>query len=247
MILNINNISVFSTFLDCISRNVPSCKFFINSQETNVYCINDSKTVRLILNTNSITSDEDVNFCFNEIVKLRQSVNLIKNVNNIDSCQLNFDNTFISYNNNIKFKLKVIKEDIILKYISQNIKTELKYNYKFNTTSSYIKSILSNINIVNNSNSKIYFSCKDNLVIAEIDDKTNNICDSLGIPIGKLTEGVIDKVVCIPIESFKAFNTLNSDSIHVGLANNISMIIDTKITENDFFINLKILCSILKG
>lgn len=247
MLLNINNIEVFSTFLDCISRNVPSCKFIINSNITKVFAINDNKTIRLLTNTNSLTCEQEVSFCFGELIKLKQSINLIKNINKVNNCVIDFNNTFISYNNNVKFKLKVIKEDIISRYISQDLKTKLQYNYKFNTTSGYIKNILNSINIINNSDSKIYFSCNDNLVIAEIDDKTNNICDSLGIPIGKLIEGSVNKVVCIPIESFKSFNTLVSDDINIGLVNDISMIVNSRYNEGDTFIELSILCSILKG
>ena len=249
MLLKINNIDIFLTFLDCITRNViPSCKFIISKEKTNVFTINDSRTVRLILTTNSLTVDDsNVEFCFNEIGKLKQSITLIKNINKINKCELSFDNTYLSYDNNVKFKLKVTKEDTIIKYITSDIKTEIKYNFIFDTNSSYIKTLLSSINIVNNSDSKIYFSCKDKLIIAEVDDKTNNICDSIGIPVGILREGVIDKVVCIPIESFKAFNTLPSDKIQVGLANSVMFITEVNTVDNDYFINLKVLSAILKG
>lgn len=247
MLLNINNIDIFLSFLDCISRNVPSCKFIISKEKTNVYAINGSKTVRVIISTNSLTANEDIEFCFNDIIKLKQSITLIRNINKQNKCDLSFDKTYISYDNNVKFKLKIIKEDIIIKYISSDIKTEVKYNYVFDTNSSYIKNILSNINIVNITDSKIYFSCKDKLIIAEVDDKTNNICDSIGLPIGVLKEGTLDKVVCIPIESFKAFNTLTSDKIQIGLANNITFIVEVKTVSDNNFIDLKILCPILKG
>jgi len=252
MKLRITNLDSFIDFINCASKLVPSCKFEISTTETKIYTISDNKTIRLSLNTNALISKEtDCSFCFQEITKLARVLSLIKDTENINECDLEFNNTFIMYNNSVNFKLKVAKSDIIEKYISKALNIQLQPIYTFKTTREKIKQIISQNNVIfsNSSESKLYFSKNNNnFIVAEIDNKNNTLSDSIGIPIGELIFGDVSKTVSTTIDNFKAFNLLDTEEVYISLTDkNVFEVKSSIQLDNNCYINMYMINSILKG
>ena len=216
MKLKVNDIEEFCELIKAVNKIVPDAKFIVDENGCQVKVINDSQTIRAFFSSQSLESEESVEFCFKDIMNLKQSLEMISNIEDENFAELDFNGTFISYKNNVKFKLKVVKEDIIERYITKDLKTKLEKVFKFMFELEKMKQVLQCVNIVSNSDSKVYISENNGKVIAEIDDKTNKMANSVGIPISDELDGTIESPIPLMIENFQAFTTLGvADEIEV--------------------------------
>ena len=246
MKIKITDIDVFDELIKSVVKIVPDVKFVISNENVQVKVINGSQTIRAFFESDCMTVDNDevVEICFKDILTLKKSVDLIKTVEDEDECELDFDGSFISYKNDVKFKLKVVKPEIIEQYVTTDIKTKLKKVFSFDIESDDIKQVLQCANIVSDSDSKIYISTNENgKVIAEVDDQTNRMSNSIGIPISDDLDGTIDKPVALTIDNFQAINTLPSDDIVVRYTD--KSVFDVKSSSDN--IKLYMIITTIKG
>ena len=215
MKLQVNDIEVFNEMLKSIVKIVPDAQFVVNSEKVEVKVINDSQTIRAFFTSTSLTCDEDVTFCFKDVINLKKSIELIVNIEDESDCELEFNGSFISYANDVKFKMKVVKSDIIDQYITTDISTKLKKEFSFSMEPDKIRQVIQCTNIVNDPDSKVYFSCADDNVICEIDNKTNKMANSVGIPIADDLDGEIENPIIMSVDNFQSFGVLTSDEIEI--------------------------------
>lgn len=215
MNININDIEIFDTLVKAVVRVVPDAQFEVDSEGVKIKVINESQTIRAYFKSGCMTSEEPVKFCFKDILNLNKSVGLIASIEDESECDLEFNNSFLSYSNDVKFKLKVVKPDIIEQYITTDISTKLNEVFSFETDPQKIRQVLQCTNIVNDSDSKVYFSEQNGKVICEIDDKNNTMANSVGVPVSDDLNGSIENPVPMTIENFQSFAILPADEIKV--------------------------------
>lgn len=250
------NVNVDSTvlFLNAILRIIPSpeagAKFELTKENTKVKLTNESKTVRTFFTTNCMTADEPTTFCFSDIPKLSKAINMLKSY--YDKTDLNvvvnFNKAFLEYSNDVKFKLKVIKEkdeDLIKKYISKDIQTVFKPVFTFTTGETAIKRLNSYAGLVSN-DCKVYILKEGDKIVGEIDNKANASSNSVGLPIGTNITGTVDKVISTKLENFKLFTTLPSENIQVTYNDVGALEVVSKCTNDKYFIDMYMLCSTQK-
>lgn len=252
--IKVKDVDTFLLLLGSLLRIVPSCKFIVDQTGIKVRLITESKGMRGFFNSDCASSEQPVEFCFGDLSKFFKSASLIQSIEESNTCTLNFDGTFLSYNNQVKFKLKTIKEDRIERFISQtDITTKFDSQYSFDTNEIRIKKVLQCVNIVDDSESKIYFVKTDNGLVCEIDNKLNKMSDSVGLPICRSGDlkGEVVSVVQTTLDNFRAFGILPSNKINVDVVKQKIIIVDSscaladKKANNN--INMKLYCSVLKG
>jgi len=248
--LLIQDIIVFQDFVASIFKLIPACKFEINKDGCNVNGINDSRTVRAFFKTNSIISNEPVSFCIDDISKLNTCLNTLVSFNENASgkYELDFDNTFISCSTDIKFKLRLIKEDVIAQYVSNSLTTTLENTFGCKINTQLMKKLCSISSINSSDNPKVYITKVDDKIFAEVDDKEVRITNSIGIPLSNDFYGSWDgQVLIIKLDMFRLWNLVNADVIDINMTNKGVLSIINQKTKDSSFININIISSVLKN
>jgi hypothetical protein len=247
MNLVVNNPEHFTEFLTAIIKIIPSHKFDINSDGCTIRSVNEYATVRGFFKTQSITSDSDVSFCLSDTTKLLRIFQYIKDLNKPESLTspvtLEYDNTFLRYNKNgMKFKFSTIKDQVIEKFITNDLTTQLTDVYGLNINSDIIKKILSMSSITSTEDPKLYLYKEGEVIVGEVDDKTNRLTDSIAIPISKNYFGDWNTPISIKLDIFRLFGIIHSDEIKVALT-------DKKVLEvnsTSSAVQMRLIANILK-
>ena len=250
MNITIKNVDTFSLFLSSLLKIVPGCKFIITPKGTKVKIRTDNKSIRGILQTDCIFSDEQMEFCFSDLSKFFKSISLIKDVENSKSVKIVYDEPFIRYKGKVTFKLKTVKEERVEKYIYENLDaSKLVTQYSISTDHNRIKKILKSVNIIDDSDARVYFVKTDKCMVCEIDNKKNKLSDSVGIPLCDIDKikGDVDNVVITSLDNFRCFGILPSENINIILTQQKILVVSASIKNNGNYIAMKLYSSILKG
>lgn len=244
--ITITNLSVFNAFLTSILKIVQAAEFNIDSKECVVRSINESNSIRSFLSTNSIISNEPITFCLNEVSKLLKCVSTLEELNKSDIYELKFDGTFILFEKDVKFKLKTIKREIIEKQLSLPLNSTLENIYGFSLKNELYRKLLSLTSISSSDKAKIYLANINGKIMAEIDDKTLKITDSIGIPISSEISGTWSDVICVSLDCFKLFNLTNANLINIYMTDKKVLRTTSSIEVNQSYLNSEIISSTLK-
>lgn len=248
MKLLIHNLSLVNQFLSSVVNIAPDGKFILTPTECNIKVLSEGGTLRAFFTTDALTSESPVEFSFKDINKLYRTLTLIPD--DLTNIELEFDGTFLKFNNCNKFKLTTVKTEIIAKYVTDDLKTELIPVYSFDTTPQLIDSVIRYANVINETDTKIYFSCtENNNIMAEIDNKSNSLSSSIGyiVSCDKSLKGDINKVISVNIMNFKLFGVLPADKIKITYTDKNVIQIDSILKNKDNYIKLLLISSTLKG
>lgn len=223
--LQIKNVSEFSNFLKCATTLISEgggCEFVYQSNMLNCSVANDASTFRAYFTSSCIESNSDFSFCIQEVSSLIKAIDLLKDVEQLETATLDLTDSFISYLGTMNFKVRLVKREVVEKNITVPLKSQLTNIFSFNTNDKLLKRMLKCTQISSEA-VKIYFSLKEinsDIVVAEIDDKTMKYTTSIGVPIS-----------CTPIEgSFVPFITQLS---LFKMINSFSIVGDIKIAYTD--------------
>lgn len=249
MKLKVKNVEGFAEFLSSVIKIVPSCKFCLTPSGCRISAINDNKTIRAFFATDALSADEECDFSFVELSTLLKAVKLISEVGELTESELNFDGSFISHAGKVKFKLKVSKAEAVERFITSELKTDLQPAFSFATTSDVIRRISSLLSIAQEDSSRVYFSKNGDDVIAEMDDKTNAMANSVALPISNESDGDF-KVTAVSYANFKLFGVLDAA---VKVTYTTASVFDVKSTctvgekDNETKIGMRLICASVKG
>lgn len=253
MKLNIIDIDTFNIFLSALVKFVGGAEFVVKKNQTSVNAFNE--VIRGFFTTSSLVIAEDeksleeIRFCFSDVSKLYKVLSLLSSSLDKNSpISLEFDGTFLSYNAGTSFKLKTIKKDLIEKYITQPIKSQIDVSYSFSTKTKDVRSIIQASNIVSNDENRVYFVMKGTQIFAEIDNKNLEFNDSIGLPLAQRIEGNVSRVVSIRMQDFVSFALLDSNQIKVSFINDAFFMVEsTYECQNKSKINIVLYIPTLKG
>lgn len=251
MKLRIENIKVFNTFLASVSKLINSAEFEVSKDVAKVCASNE--VLRGFFSTNAILLPEDsdepsVKFCVGEVNRLHKVMTMVaRDVVDGTVFELDFDGTFISYDGTPSFRLKTVKRELIEKYITQPVKSELRVGFSFMTSSKDIRSVVQASNIISGDNNKVYFSKRGESVFAEVDDKSVSFNDSIAIPISPMVEGNIPRVLAIRMDDFISFALLECGDISVKNINETFFRVDSRVDDGDRFVAISLFVPTVKG
>lgn len=247
--LHIKNIKAFGTFLTTVIKFVPCAQFKVYPTKTTMQSKDETGYVRGFFETDSMTliDGDSAEFCFSELNKILKSLLLISSLDeSLVSIDLKLTKSFIEYDGQSQFKFKLVKPDLFEKYMTPDIKTELKTNWSFKTTNAKMAKILQANSIVNIENANLYIFVKGNTVMVEINDKTSNLSDIIGIPVSESYEGTLMNALPVKLEYFKNVVMLRSSEIQVNLIQTSSLEVTLDLNEADFYIKCKLYIPIQK-
>lgn len=219
----VKDLLYFSELLETLLKFVPSCQFIIDNKSLKVNALNDAHTIRAFFETDAVVIEDNdvINFCLSDISKIMKAFKIIISSEKINSIKIEYDETFLKYDGGSTcFKFKTAKEKIIEQYITKPINAVLNTVFMFKTNVNRIKHVIQANAIVTQEESKVYLYTKNNVVMAEIDDKQNAYNDSIGLPISipdSVIEGTLGKVTCIKFSDFVQFSILPSEDITIRL------------------------------
>ncbi len=246
MKIKVSNIDGFVVLVNTLQRMVSGAKFVVSPTGVKVNAINDNKTVRAFISSPCATSEKDVEFCFTDLLKLNKALMLVRSVGDKNECVLDCTGAFLVHDGDASFKLKLVKAEIVEKNITQELKSELSEVFSVKTSSERMRTIVQNLSIADDDESKVYMYVKNNRMIVEIDDKTNPMTNSVSVPFASEYEGDATKVVVVSFGGFKMFNVLQSDCIRIAFTTANVFLVDTESSDGSG-IKMRMICSALKG
>lgn len=133
-----------------------------------------------------------------------------------------YDHPYIKYSKDgVKFKFTTIKEDVIEYTKPTSLTRELTDDYGFTIDTEMVRRVteMSNITVLDKPKVYIYKEKHDSgeYIVAEIDDKTQRLSDSIGIPITRDFFGDWYGHICLIFDAFKLFNLIPSKEIKVAM------------------------------
>jgi hypothetical protein len=238
--ITINNIKECINFFTSVKKCGESCELNVSSDCAKINLVNEGATFRAYFHTATMTSDSDVSFCFSDISKFIKCLQTIKDVGKNETVVTVKNGTMFHDNHQVSFKLKGVKRDVIMRYISQPMKEEPKVSFGFTLPDDMMKKMIS-LNSINNS-AKVYFSLKDGVVIGEIDDKGDDLTDSIGFPVSSEYFGEWSYPMKLKLDNFRSFNLMNADKFTICATEQKFIVVDS-VSEKS---NVKIICGVLK-
>lgn len=236
-ILYIDDIKMAIEYLKSIQKVADSGRFNITASGCSVNTITEDGIARIYIKTNVIHCDKDDFFEFNfqNINNLSNSLKAILEVEDSNNCAIEYTKQALIYKNSVKFKLKLVKPDIVDRFYTKPLKTTLEPVFTIHTDVKRISKLLSNIGIVGDADEvKIYYTASDDGETAnfEIDDKLNTYSNNFTLPVGKL-EGTITQLLCTNISACRIFTLLNSNDIKISFTKQMVFKVTSTYKPND--------------
>jgi hypothetical protein len=238
----------FLQYLNAILKIVPSCKFIIDSQKCTVRAITESSTVKAFFDISSVRSKDEIEFCLQDVQKLAKAISLIVEYNpDADKgIIINHSEGKIYYKQGgLSFKFTTVRHDTIERWITNPLKRELTPSFGMVIDNKIISKVNSLAGISSSEKPKLYLYNENGVISAEVDDKTNKITDSAGIPIAKdeKIQGTWTQSVCLNLDTFRMYGAIESDAIKVSMTERGVMLVHS---ENGKM-KMELVSTVLKG
>jgi hypothetical protein len=255
MKIMVSDIPALLEFLGSTGKFVPGCQFVVTPEKMLVRAISENRKIRMFMETNAargVTPDE-ITFSYADISRLVKVFHLVHSIEKTNVMEFDYDGMFLSYENLAKFKLLTVKNEHsekIDKYITTPVKTEIVPLFSFKTSSDRIKLVLQQTGMITSNDAKVYIIRKNNMMVCELEDKTNPASDCIGIPISVEMTGSIDRIIILTYETFKTFNIISSDDIVVNYCTDASgqgfVDVQSRHVNDKTYINTRILSHLAK-
>lgn len=133
-----------------------------------------------------------------------------------------YDHPYIKFSKDgVKFKFTTIKEDVIEYTKPTSLTRELTDDYGFTISAKMVSRVaeISSITALDKPKVYIYKETHDSgeYIVAEVDDKTQKLSDSIGIPVTSNFFGDWYGHICLILDAFKLFNLIPSEEITVAM------------------------------
>lgn len=241
--ITINNFESFEQIVIALNKVVEGMKVSVNETGMTIYTRNTY--ARFSTTSNCITSKEDVDMNFNELITLIKNLKLVRTqCKDMTKLKCFYQEPFLHFKSkDIKTKIGTVKERVIQNFVTTEVTTELKPIFEFNTTSETLKMIGSNKFIFADIESaRIYLITNDkelhnNTVYAELNNRLNPLSSSLTLKLGDITlneMGGRESDVIIDFDRLRAFNLFNDTTdVKIQLMDKNILVSETSINSGD--------------
>lgn len=254
--ISINDINLLHEVIKSTAKVVDSAKITVNENGLVVYGVRD-RIARCEVASNAIYSPTEVSFSLLNLQTLVKVLQTIKDVHDNDYTGLKFVAELSSLkfsSKKFKTKLQCCSEDVITRWISKKIETEMKPIFEFTTTSDLIKRVNSHSYIFDDAeNLRVYLEVKDdmenNSIFASIGNRSNNLNNEMTLKFGIVTFGKLeDRSLILNLERLNLFNAIASNEIKLSLMDKNVLVSKTRMSgKNDSFFDMTIYNTLLKN
>lgn len=243
--ITVSNPKAFSAFLSTVCKLVPSAKFMFSPEGCEVMCMGEESVFRCFLKTDSAKATESLCFCMSDSSKFFRAISIVHAVEQSKSVDLKFDGSFLSKSGDAAFRLRTVRDEVVSKWVSDPMKTELKTIYEFLTTAKLVNRLVMASNIVSSDRAKVYIFANQGKMMGELDDKLNKLNDSVTLPITTSVAftGNVEGITCLSFIKFKLFSLLDSDAILVKMTDKNCFLVESSATYDGSAVYMKLLVS----
>lgn len=251
--ISVKNVDLLHTFLKAIVKFVPSCKFIVNGEKCIVRGRSGESGSRAFFTTNSITCDEETEFCIGEMAKFLKLIKTFKDFNKEKKeIKLTYDGAYIILKDNVSFKLRTIDENVVSS-ITDPLKHKLEPLAGFTLNNLLFKKLnsMAFISLDSQHESKIYIYKEGKSIVGEVGDRGKHGLDEVTIPISSKSFGEWYKPILINFDKYKILNLLEADEItifcadHTGNKDPKTLVSMSKIEDGDYFIKNQVVTNFL--
>lgn len=253
--IKIRDYSLFHDVVKAMTKLTNAAKFQIGPDGLEVYGKN--VFARGEFTTNSVYSDEPVEFCLDDVsllLKILTSVGEIhKDESDMADLHFMFDSPHVRIESK-KFKTKINtrNESVIENFISKKITTKMEPVLEFSTTSDTIKYINQHSFIFSNlSMARIYIATnpemENNTIYATIGNNETDLNNSITLKLGLVTFGSDEgRTIILDFDRLNIFNIVQSDDIKIQLMDRNALIYKAQFTgKNESYFNMLVCSSML--
>jgi hypothetical protein len=145
---------------------------------------------------------------------------------------ISYQHPFLKFSKDgVKFSFSTVKPEVVEYTGARSLSRELTNIHGFVITDKNITKASSLSSITNLAKPRVYmYKEKTNgneYIVAEINDKTLQVSDSVGIPVSNKFDGEWLDYICVPLEAFKLFNIIPSEEISVNMTKERMIIVNS--------------------
>ena len=253
----VNDFGLFCEVMKSAVKIVDSAKVIIDENGLAIYGARGT-IARCELISNSVYSQEKVEFSVLDLNMFVKILGTIRDIHQDDYTDFKFtlESPFLKFTSKkFKTKLNTCNDDVISKWVSTKVHTQLTPVFEFKTTSDLIKRVNSHQFIFNDPTGlRVYLEPKsdmeNNTLYATLGNQENNLNNEIVLNMGLVTFGKLEnnRKITLDLERLNLFNALPCDEITVSLMNMNVLVSKTKITgKNNSYFSLTIYNTILKA
>ena len=248
---------LFTEVVKSTAKVVDSAKFIVDSTGLSIYGARE-RMARCEITTNAIYSQEKLEFSILDLGMLLKILGTIKEVHQNDFTDFKFilDKPFVRFESKkFKTKLTSCNEDVISKWVSKKVETQMKPVFQFKTTPELMKRVNSHSFLFSDPTAlKIYLETKDdmekNSLFATLGNKDTNLNNEVTMKMGLVTFGAIpaDRKLIIDLDRLNLFSALPGAETEISLMNlNVLVGSSTLTGKNDAIFTMTLYNTLLKS
>ena len=254
--LSIRDFPLFCEVIRSTAKIVDSAKLSIDENGLSIYGAR-ARTARCEILSNSVFSEKPVQVCVLDLKLLDRVLTTVKDVHQDDytDFKLIVELPFLKFQSKkFKTKLSTCNEDIIGKWVSKKVETQLNPVFEFTTTSDMIKNINGHSYIFKDGDKlRVYLETKDdmenNTLFASIGNRESDLNNEMTLKFGLVTFGSLnDKELTLDLERVNLLNSVQSNDIKVSLMDRNVLVCNSKVIgKNDSYYSVTVYNTLLKS
>lgn len=240
--------------MKAIGKLTNAAKFSLSEVGLTVYTKNAFS--RGEFTTNSVYTDNSVDFCLADIATFLKVLTTINKVHDGDFSDLEFKIKlpFITFKSKkIQTKITTVDEAVVSNSISSKITTPMTSVLDFTTRSETIKEVKAHSFIMPDIDmARIYLEPKEtmenNVIYATIGNNINDLNNSITLKFGLVNAGSAARKIVLNFDRLEIFNIIESDKINISLMDKNALVYNAHIqgeSDMESYLDFRICCSIL--
>jgi len=236
--LNINDFNMFVEAMKAMTTAVEGIKVSVGPEMSTV--LSKNPVCRLKLTTNSLTSDEPVEFCLSDLPSFVKVLQIGQSkLEDDDKISLEVDKGFIKIKSKpYKAKFALVKEEVILNYIDKEFTAQLTERCTFVTTAENIKELRRSAFIFPDADvARIYlFADKENKgkMKAELNNRNNPYSNAITVDFANIQSGELPEDLVLNFDRIDMFTLFEQvKDIEMTLPDIKALCSTQKITSKD--------------
>jgi len=221
--IKINSMNLLCDALRALNKVAKAAKFSINDAGLSVYGKNGFSKCDIV--TNSIVSDEPVEFCIPSVQNLIKLLGTAQELHKDDLSKVGMsfsENCLRITSKKMKTRINTCDPDTIKDSVGHANKGVYTPKFEFITTADEIKRINNHTFLFNETGQiRIYLEQKDdmegNSVFATITDPANELSNTITLQMGLADYGKLDSRIVLDFERLNILNIKGSDEMRIQL------------------------------
>lgn len=255
--IKIVDFQLFEESVRPVNKIAKSAKITVNEFGLKINSRNE--ICRCEIQSNCVTSDEEVSFCIGDLSMLTKVLTSMSGIHDGDlsNVKMFVDSGFLKLESNrFKTKISLVNEDDIEKFVDGGFKTkimDIPFDYEIMTNSNMIKRLNGFSFMFSDTNAlRVYLKSEDgmnkNMIHATIGCDGDDFENGATFEFGLVTSGEVgDSRLVLNFDRLNILNIIQSDEIMIRKANGSKNLLECvhKYRDTGTYLDLSIVCSTL--